>query len=574
MLAVGVADGQQHTAAGDFDYSRFAVVSGEQYKVTVMPELETDQGPDLALRVSNATGDLIDVGAKVDAGSSGEIETYTFLAKTTGMLYLGVSGTAFNNQTAYTTTVEAPSVGVTGVDMKIMMGSQTSIVTKGSQHSITLAVANQSALQTTNVVRTLVYPSQDSEFVSLPDNCDQVGGVANCTIAFVPGEGKSTVTLQVKSSALGLTRWFASVHETADEGMSNDPLLANNVVEFRTYVSEDEDGDGLPDFYEYRNNLLVGQNDRLADPDKDGVNNYQEYLANTDPTDLVVVQDDATPQPISDRDGDDIIDDEDAFPDDRAEWADADSDGVGDNSDNCRIIANADQRDTDGDLAGNLCDADDDDDGVTDTEDLFPEDSTESADSDADGIGDNQDQFPNDGGESADADGDGIGDNADNCRALANKDQTDTDQDLKGDLCDADDDNDGVEDALDLAPLNPNIGLASLDIDLDGEVGALTDGLLTIRYLFGFEGMALTQGAVGTAADLSDADSIKAQLDVLGFAIDVDNDGEVNALTDGLMIIRHRFGFRGDSLTTGAIGGAAQRTDPDEISDYIESLIP
>ena len=138
----------------------------------------------------------------------------------------------------------------------------------------------------------------------------------------------------------------------------------------------------------------------------------------------------STPQPISDRDGDDIIDDEDAFPDDRAEWADADGDGIGDNGDNCRIIANADQRDTDGDLAGNLCDADDDDDGVTDTEDLFPEDSTESADSDADGIGDNQDQFPNDGGESADADGDGIGDNADNCRALANKDQTDTDQDL------------------------------------------------------------------------------------------------------------------------------------------------
>ena len=60
--------------------------------MTVMPELETDQGPDLALRVSNATGDLIDVGAKVDAGSSGEIETYTFLAKTTGMLYLGCIG--------------------------------------------------------------------------------------------------------------------------------------------------------------------------------------------------------------------------------------------------------------------------------------------------------------------------------------------------------------------------------------------------------------------------------------------------------------------------------------------------
>ena len=576
LLAVGVADGQQHTAAGDFDYSRFAVVSGEQYKVTVVPELETDQGPDLALRVSNATGGLIDVGAKVDASSSGQTETYTFLAKTTGMLYLGVSGTAFDNQTAYTTTVEAPSVGVTGVDLNIVMSSQTSIVTKGSQHPITLTVANQSALKTTNGVRMLVYPSQGSEFVSLPDNCDEVGGVAICTIAVVPGEGKSTLTLQVKSSGLGLTRWFASVHETGDEGegIGNDPLLANNVVEFRTYVSEDEDGDGLPDFYEYRNNLLVGQNDRLADPDKDGVNNYQEYLANTDPTDLVVVQDDATPQPISDRDGDDIIDDEDAFPDDRAEWADADSDGVGDNSDNCRIIANADQRDTDGDLAGNLCDADDDDDGVTDTEDLFPEDSTESADSDADGIGDNEDLFPNDGGESADADGDGIGDNADNCRALANQDQTDTDQDLAGDLCDTDDDNDGIEDALDRAPLNPNIGLASLDIDLNGKVDALTDGLLTIRYLFGFEGNALVQGAVGTDATVNDATSIKAQLDALGLALDVDDNGEVTALTDGLIIIRHRFGFEGASLTAGAIGDGAGRTDPVAISAYIETLVP
>jgi hypothetical protein len=153
-------------------------------------------------------------------------------------------------------------------------------------------------------------------------------------------------------------------------------------------------------------------------------------------------------------------------------------------------------------------------------------------------------------------------------------DQADTDQDLAGDACDADDDNDGIEDALDVAPLNPNIGFASLDIDLDGEVGALTDGLLTIRYLFGFEGDALIQGAVGNAADLSAADLIKAQLDALGFAIDVDEDGEINALTGGLMIIRHRFGLRDQSLTSGPVGDGAQRTDPTEISDYIETLIP
>ena len=494
LQPLGIADAQLHTITGDFDYSRFAVVAGEQYKVTLAPQEKSASGPDLSIRVSNSVGVLIDANAKVDSTAGGETETYSFLAKTTGMLYLGVSGTAFGEATTYTTTVEAPTVDITGVDLGLEMATQATIVTKGSQHSITLTVANRSKLQTSNTVRVLVYPPENSVFASLPSDCQVVETVANCSIDAVQVGTKADLTLQVKSTAVGLTRWFASVHETAEAGMGNDPLLGNNVAELRTYVSNDDDGDGLPDFYEYRNNLLVGENDRLSDPDEDGATNYDEYLAGTDPTDVLVIQDISQPQPISDRDNDGIIDSEDAFPDDRTEWTDSDTDGIGDNRDNCLIINNADQ--------------------------------------------------------------------------------TDTDQDLAGDLCDADDDNDGIEDALDVAPLNPNIGLASLDIDLNGKVDALTDGLLTIRYLFGFEGDALIQGAVGSAATVNDATSIKAQLDALGLAMDVDDNGEVTALTDGLIIIRHRFGFEGASLTAGAIGDGAGRTDPAAISDYIESLVP
>ena len=43
---------------------------------------------------------------------------------------------------------------------------------------------------------------------------------------------------------------------------------------------------------------------------------------------------------------------------------DFDADGVGDTIDNCSEVANAVQDDTDGDLCGNVCDADYDDSGV------------------------------------------------------------------------------------------------------------------------------------------------------------------------------------------------------------------
>ena len=38
----------------------------------------------------------------------------------------------------------------------------------------------------------------------------------------------------------------------------------------------------------------------------------------------------------------------------------------------------------------------------------------------------------------------------------------------------------------------------SFDIDGDGETEALTDGLLVLRYLFGFSGTTLSEGAVSS----------------------------------------------------------------------------
>jgi hypothetical protein len=84
---------------------------------------------------------------------------------------------------------------------------------------------------------------------------------------------------------------------------------------------------------------------------------------------------------------------------------------------------------------------------VSDANDVFPLDPTESVDSDGDGVGDNGDAFPNNPNETVDTDGDGFGDNTD-----------------------LDDDNDGLLDSFEIAygfdPLVP--GEQNEDPDADG----------------------------------------------------------------------------------------------------------
>lgn len=66
---------------------------------------------------------------------------------------------------------------------------------------------------------------------------------------------------------------------------------------------------------------------------------------------------------------------------------------------------------------------------------------------------------------SFDIDGDGVEDELDNCPSTANPKQDDSDSDRVGDVCDTDDDNDGVVDTEDVFPLNPD---EWLDTDMDG----------------------------------------------------------------------------------------------------------
>ena len=85
-----------------------------------------------------------------------------------------------------------------------------------------------------------------------------------------------------------------------------------------------------------------------------------------------------------------------------------------------------------------------------------------------------------------DTDGDGVDDSLDNCTAVANPDQRDTDSDGYGNRCDADFNNNGIVDSQDAGAVNREFGLTTApDHDLNGNgVIDSQDGAL-VKVMFG-----------------------------------------------------------------------------------------
>ena len=243
--------------------------------------------------------------------------------------------------------------------------------------------------------------------------------------------------------------------------------------------------------------------------------------------------------------------------------SDLDRDEVRNIEDNCRFVPNPDQANSDGDTAGDACDADIDGDGRTNASDncqYVP--NGDQADRDGDGIGDvcdpvddvqdadgdevvddadncvdvpNPDQADTGGTPLGDAcedrDGDAVGDLVDNCVEAANGDQANLDADALGDACDADDDADTVEDAVDNCPLAANP--AQRDSDGDARGDACDDGFDSNDGFAGGGGrlaggvhfsVALHsgEGTVHGSGHLASADTDVRLLDVTGLRSDGD----------------------------------------------------
>jgi hypothetical protein len=111
------------------------------------------------------------------------------------------------------------------------------------------------------------------------------------------------------------------------------------------------------------------------------------------------------------------------------------------------------------------------------------------------------------------------------------------------------------------------------DIDGDDDVEPLTDAMLVLRWLFGFIGDALIGGAVDSGCTYCTAEEVGARVQSLGDTLDIDLDGEVDALTDSVLLMRWTFGFRGQSLIDGAIDETScKRCVAEEIEAYLDGL--
>ena len=255
------------------------------------------------------------------------------------------------------------------------------------------------------------------------------------------------------SQGTSITAPIAGTYQigTLEEPLQLTALIGQDIV--------DSDGDGVPDAEDNcptvanpdQSNADGDQYGDACDPCIQDVNNDDSDNDGTPDCTDGCPQDPAKIEPgscgcgkpDSDVDGDGFICN-DAFPNDPAEWVDTDGDGIGNNADK--------DDDNDGmpdlweidfglDPLVNDADLDTDSDGVSNLREFKKgTDPTDASSIPQMSIGSALNlllQDDNKGKPEVDTDGDGIPDAQDNCPAIANSDQIDSDSDGSGDLCDA-----------------------------------------------------------------------------------------------------------------------------------------
>ncbi len=98
----------------------------------------------------------------------------------------------------------------------------------------------------------------------------------------------------------------------------------------------------------------------------------------------------------------------------------------------------------------------------------------------------------------------------------------------------------------------------------------------------------MANSTISTSVSLAPDSSIKRTLSLAGSPpgatvnylsgirprLDVDGNVEVDALTDGLLILRYLAEFRGDTLIASCVGAKARRSTALDIEAYLATLLP
>ena len=111
------------------------------------------------------------------------------------------------------------------------------------------------------------------------------------------------------------------------------------------------------------------------------------------------------------------------------------------------------------------------------------------------------------------------------------------------------------------------------DFDANGHADALTDGLIMLRYAFGVRGDTLIENALSPGSAMT-ASEMELVMEKVSTIADIDANGEVNALTDGLILMRYLFGLKNESMIDRVVAPNASRTSLDSIMQHIDRHMP
>jgi hypothetical protein len=114
-----------------------------------------------------------------------------------------------------------------------------------------------------------------------------------------------------------------------------------------------------------------------------------------------------------------------------------------------------------------------------------------------------------------------------------------------------------------------------LDIDADGYVNALSDGLLILYYLNDALETIPDLSKIGNAhAPRNTIEQIKTFLDKGKHLLDIDGNGNAEAMTDGILLLRYLFEInQGEAFINGMFTDTSTRNSVNSVTDYIDHLI-